>query len=143
MSLNDDEEEELFGSDADDGFDEDMEALRRACLLTGTNLDDLENPCSPSPTVAATAGGAAAHDCSDSGADDAEDDLELVRNIQKRFAIATDDALEPLNLNPLYSIPPIGDEEDDFNDDFETLRAIQRRFSAYNGGILWISMISF
>ncbi|XP_071901779.1 uncharacterized protein [Coffea arabica] len=130
MSLNDDEEEESSGSDADDGFDEDMEALRRACLLTGTNVDDLENPCSPSPAVTATTSGAAATTGSDSDADDAEDDLELVRNIQKRFAIVTDSALEPLTLEPLYSIQPSANEDDDF----ETLRAIQRRFFAYSEG---------
>ncbi|XP_071903435.1 uncharacterized protein [Coffea arabica] len=130
MSLNDDEEEESSGSDADDGFDEDMEALRRACLLTGTNVDDLENPCSPSPAVTATTSGAAATTGSDSDADDAEDDLELVRNIQKRFAIVTDNALEPLTLEPLYSIHPSANEDDDF----ETLRAIQRRFFAYSEG---------
>ncbi|KAL3529204.1 hypothetical protein ACH5RR_008526 [Cinchona calisaya] len=139
MSQNDDEdEEELSGRDTDDGFDEDMEALRRACLLTGTNLDDSENPCSSSAAAAdTTTVGAAAVAIttagSDSEADDAEDDLELVRNIQKRFAIVTDDVVAPLTLKPLCSIPPGGEEEDDFNDDFDTLRAIQRRFSAYNG----------
>lgn len=137
MSLNDDEEEESSGSDADDGFDEDMEALRRACLLTGTNVDDLENPCSPSPAVTATTSGAAATAGSDSDADDAEDDLDLVRNIQKRFAIVTDNALEPLTLEPLYSIQPSAEAEDDF----ETLRAIQRRFFAYSEGILSIYQV--
>lgn len=130
MSLNDDAEEELCGTDADDGFDEDMEALRRACLLTGTNVADLENPCSSSPTVTATTCGAVATIGSGSDADDAEDDLELVRNIQKRFAIVTDNTLEPLTLEPLFSISPPAEEEDDF----ETLRAIQRRFSAYSEG---------
>ncbi|KAK9279003.1 hypothetical protein L1049_028585 [Liquidambar formosana] len=127
----DDDEEEFSGgssSDNDDGFDEDMEALRRACMLTGSNPSDL-NPSSSSAAAATTTTTTTASASDSDGGDSSDfDDLELVRNIQKRFSIS-DDFDQPLSLKPLNSLPPgLSDDEED---DFETLRAIQRRFTAY------------
>lgn len=96
---------ENSGSDGD-GFDEDMEALRRACVLTGRSH--------PNELVAS----------SDS---DSDADLDLVRSIQERFSM-------PVFMKPLSSLPPVTSEEDE--DDFETLCAIERRFSAYKNNTL-------
>lgn len=135
-----DDNEEFSGSDSDDGFSEDMEALRRACILAGTNTSSL--PSSPSPAETANSrGGATATTTSSSYSDDeddGEDDLKLVRSIQERFADLNDE--EPLTLKPLCSIHPVG-EEDNLEDDLETLRAIQRRFASYNDGILCILLV--
>lgn len=100
--------EGLSGSEDDGALDEDMEALRRACMLTGTNPSDLDNEKNPS---------------ADS---DSDDDLELVRSIRNRFSMSSS-ACEALSLKPLASLPPAASDEED---DFETLLAIQRRFSA-------------
>ncbi|KAF8390043.1 hypothetical protein HHK36_024564 [Tetracentron sinense] len=110
--------EEISCSDNDDDFDEDMEALRRACMLTGANPNELKDLSSIFPAVSESEG-----DSSNI------DDLDLVRNIQQRFSLPPD-ANPPLVLKPLQSLPPIVSDDDD--DDFETLRAIQRRFSKYS-----------
>lgn len=113
--------------DEDDVFDEDMEALRRACRLVGANPEEYNNPpLSP-------AAGAGSFGGSKPGSDsDDVDDLELVRNIRNRFSIAADDEDQALSLHPLSTLPPVSPDEEE--DDFETLRAIQRRFSAYESG---------
>ena len=109
-------------SENDDAFDHDLDALRRACLITGAD------PALLSP-AAADAG-----DERLSNSDDDDDDLELVRSIRSRFAIPSD-ALESLSLMPLCSLPPdCSDADLADDDDFETLRAIQRRFAAYDNG---------
>jgi myb proto-oncogene protein len=115
------EKDDLSGSEDDDALDEDMEALRRACMLTGRNPNDLHNPSTS----------AANGDFSSGPADsDSDDDLELARNIQNRFSISS--ALcETLSLEPVSSLPPATSDEDD---DFETLLAIQRRFSSHATG---------
>lgn len=122
------EKEQLSGSEEDEDFlDEDIKALRRACLLTGTNPDDIYgNNLFTSSAAAPTYGdySAAADDT------DSDDDLELVRNIKNRFSVPSD-LHESLSLNPLASLPPAASDEDD---DFETLLAIQRRFSVYDSG---------
>ncbi|KAK4750999.1 hypothetical protein SAY87_004481 [Trapa incisa] len=99
--------EELSESENEDSlFDEDMEALRRACMLTGTDV-----------AVASTSGQEASTDS------DSEDDLQLVRSIHNRFSIP---------LGALKSIAELSSPSDGEDDDFETLRAIQRRFSAFD-----------
>lgn len=117
---NDDEEEEY-----DDGLDDDMEALRQACMLTGTNLNDLnDNNNSNSPSSSSAAVAAAYRDSTgDSGSE--EDDFELFRNVQKRFSTLC----EPLSLEPLCTLAPVSDGEED---DFEILAAVRRRFAAYD-----------
>ena len=118
--------EEISDSDSDDGFSEDMEALRRACQLIGVT-----------PTSTTAASGIASLGSSSEGGSDSEgdDDLQLVQSIQKRFAFPTDLGEEPLKTKPSCTVLPDWSDSDDIEDDYETLRAIQRRFSAYNDGI--------
>lgn len=102
-------------SDSDDfGLQQDMEALRRACSVTGAALIS-----------------------DDSSSDSGDEDRELYRKIQERFSV-TNDAEEPLNLKPICVLPPpltLSDSDvDDCDGDFEILRAIQSRFSDYNKG---------
>ncbi|GMQ11458.1 hypothetical protein CsSME_00054095 [Camellia sinensis var. sinensis] len=118
MVSNADEDDEFSGSDSDEGFNEDMEALRRACILTGTDPQALD-------TSVATGGVAASSDSD-------EEDFELVRGIQQRLT-ACNHAEAPLFLKPLCTLPPAASDDDE--DDFETLRAIQRRFEGYDKGI--------
>ncbi|KAI3443304.1 uncharacterized protein J3R85_000235 [Psidium guajava] len=119
------------GGDDDDGdevssgsegggalFDEDMEALRRACVLTGADADAAVVPPGGLDSAAP-----------DSDSDDDEDDLKLVRRLQERFSA---DLANPLTLKPLASIHPPAATSDEDEDDFETLRAIQKRFCAYD-----------
>ncbi|GMQ11457.1 hypothetical protein CsSME_00054095 [Camellia sinensis var. sinensis] len=115
MVSNADEDDEFSGSDSDEGFNEDMEALRRACILTGTDPQALD-------TSVATGGVAASSDSD-------EEDFELVRGIQQRLT-ACNHAEAPLFLKPLCTLPPAASDDDE--DDFETLRAIQRRFEGYD-----------
>lgn len=121
------EEEESSGDDSDTGFAEDMEALRRACSVTGVDdsVDDLPK--------SSTADG----DSDDATYESEDEDIELLRRIQQRFSVPTTDIgteQQPISMRPLNTILPSGlsEENDDYGDDFETLRAIQRRFSQYN-----------
>ncbi|KAM0021287.1 putative transcription factor MYB-HB-like family [Helianthus debilis subsp. tardiflorus] len=100
------------GSDSDTGIEEDVEALKRAFSVTGAGSD-------------------ADFDVSDESEDE---DMELLRNIQKRFSVPIDTEHEASSTKPLQTILPsvLSDENDDSDDDFETLRAIQRRFSQYD-----------
>ncbi|KAK4362027.1 hypothetical protein RND71_017268 [Anisodus tanguticus] len=113
---------------SDDGFVEDMEALKKACLLAGKDSDDLQ------PIADGHVTGADDVTLSGMDADEDDDDLELVRSIQERFALSTE-LREPITLQPLCSLPPPGDDDDDDDDDLETLRAIQHRFAAYDDDI--------
>ncbi|PIN22504.1 hypothetical protein CDL12_04778 [Handroanthus impetiginosus] len=124
--------EEYSDTESDDGFSEDMEALRRACLLTGENPNDghPELPSTTGPVAnGVTSASASSEEESDEGGDD---DLEMVRSIQKRFAGSMD--VEDEMVKPLLTLPPDWSDNDDCEDDYETLRAIQRRFAAYNDG---------
>ncbi|XVE63992.1 hypothetical protein DITRI_Ditri07aG0065100 [Diplodiscus trichospermus] len=124
------DDDELSSSENGDGFDEDLESLKKACLRTGTDLNDLRITASkndrPSTSEAAAAASA---EFADSGS---EDDLELFRSIRSRFALS-EDVCEPLSIKPLCTLSPDADDEDDF----ETLRVIQRRFSAYSTNETW------
>ncbi|XP_073136972.1 uncharacterized protein [Henckelia pumila] len=118
-------DEEL--SDSDDGLNADMEALRRACHITGTNR--LGNNLQ----LASNSGGAASVSSSSDSESEGDHDLELVRSIRKRFAIPTDVG-EAVTQKPLSVLPPDFSDADDCDEDYETLRAIQRRFAAYSDG---------
>ncbi|XP_078439028.1 myb domain protein 4r1 isoform X2 [Wolffia australiana] len=98
------EEEDSDGVE-DDSLDEDLQALKRACLLAGRD---------PSH----------APDLSVGEASDSEDDLDLLRSIQQRFPL-------PLIARPSQSVRSMDSEEED---DFETLRAIEKRFKQYEKG---------
>ncbi|KAK8521386.1 hypothetical protein V6N13_077494 [Hibiscus sabdariffa] len=125
---------ELSGSENGDGFDEDMDALKKACLRTGTDLNDLEIASAsadkdrPSTSDAAAASAAS----TDSGSDD---DMEIFRSIQNRLALSLD-VCDPASLKPLCTLPPVSSDED-AEDDFETLRVIQKRFLAYSTDDTW------
>ncbi|KAL0425344.1 UNVERIFIED_CONTAM: Myb-like protein L [Sesamum radiatum] len=126
--------QEFSDTDSDDGFDEDMEALKRACQLTEENHMDHQLQLPSSTGVAATGvAGVSASEEAESD-EEGEDDLQLVRSIQKRFAVSMDMEEEPLTMKPLCTLPPDWSDNDDCEDDYETLRAIQRRFAAYNDG---------
>lgn len=118
-----DEEEELSGSDGDEGFDEDMEALRRACMLTGTNPDDLVDPTSSHAVSTAP---------ESEGSDSDDEDNEVLRKIRDRFSIPSE-SFQSLKLKPLCSLPPVPSDGEE--DDLETLRAIQKRFAAYDNSM--------
>ncbi|XP_021802956.1 uncharacterized protein LOC110747052 [Prunus avium] len=124
FSGSDREEEEE--EDDDDDFDEDMEAIRRACMLTGTNPDDLN------PNNNNNHGGDEPRHSSgseaESDSDEVDDDLELLRKIRSRFSNFSD-FCEPLSLKPLSSLPPA--VSDDEEDDYQTLLSVQKRFAAY------------
>ncbi|CAM8989148.1 unnamed protein product [Rhodiola kirilowii] len=111
------EEDGFTGSDNDSEFDEDMESLRKACILTGT---DLNPPCSAVMTLPPE---------SDSDNSDM-DDYELARSVCQRFSGSADFELRPIDLKPISTVPP--EDSDDGDDDFATLRAVQNRFSAYD-----------
>ncbi|KAK8267316.1 hypothetical protein V6Z12_D12G304700 [Gossypium hirsutum] len=133
-TVNDEEEEvddvELSGNENGVGFDEDMEALKKACLRTGTDLNglDIVSVDNERPSTLTAASPASA----DSGS---EDDLEIFRSIRNRLALS-EDVYEPLSLKPLCTLPPISSDED-AEDDFETLRIIQKRFLAYSTDCTW------
>ncbi|CAA6661262.1 unnamed protein product [Spirodela intermedia] len=95
-------------SEWDDALDDDMETLRRACVIAGRRPTDIDR----------YSGGEGS---------DSEDDLDLLRSIQERFPLPSTAGSPPI-LKALNSIPSI---ESDEEDDFETLRAIQRRFVQY------------
>lgn len=103
--------ESSSASEWDDALDEDMEALRRACEITGRRPADIDG----------YSGGEGS---------DSEDDLDLLRSIQERFPLPSTSEGPPI-LKPLNAIPSMDSEEED---DFETLRAIQRRFVQYENG---------
>ncbi|KAI4326261.1 hypothetical protein MLD38_031592 [Melastoma candidum] len=107
--FSDGDEEEEDDDSSTCSFDEDMDALRRACLLSGTS---------------------AAPEAPRSDSDSDSNDLEVVRRLQLRFSnSASEDLANPLPSRPLMELPSCSDGEED---DFETLRAIQSRFAAYD-----------
>lgn len=118
------EEEE----DDDDGFNEDMEALRRACMLTGKDPDDI-NACKDEEDPNSNQNDDVEAPNSDS--DGLDEDLELLRKIENQFSNTS--RCEPLSLKPLSTLLPtsVSDEEED---DYQTLLAIRKRFAAYENG---------
>ncbi|KAM5570451.1 myb-like protein L [Rosa sericea] len=112
--------------DDDDGFNADIEALRRACMLTGKDPDDIttknddENPSSNQNDDVDLSSAPN----SDS---DFDEDLELLRKIKSQFSNAS---LKPLSLKPLCTLlPPSASDEEE--DDYQTLLAVRKRFAAY------------
>ncbi|GER32404.1 myb domain protein 4r1 [Striga asiatica] len=117
--------EEFSDTESEDDFNDDMEALKRACQITG------KNPADNNLQLISTADATASPKVESDG--EGDEDLELVRSIQDRFAVPMDlFEDEPLVMKPLCTLPPDWSDVDDCEDDYETLRAIQRRFSAYN-----------
>ncbi|WVZ61838.1 hypothetical protein U9M48_011650 [Paspalum notatum var. saurae] len=137
--------------DIDEDLREDLDALRRSCLLSGADPDaavaqvsaaaassGLAGPSTPALAAAPDLHVAAAS--SDDDEEDDDEDLALVRAIRanlhhlSRASPASpppgDD--DPSAPRPVCVWPPSDTDEDE--DDLETLRAIQRRFSHYQSG---------
>ncbi|KAK3126344.1 hypothetical protein QOZ80_7AG0555170 [Eleusine coracana subsp. coracana] len=143
---------DFYSDDSDPDLDadlqEDLDALRRSCILSGADPDAAVAQLSsgagasayltgPStPAVSASAAAPAAHDFSDD--DEEDEDLALVRSIRESLRLtraspppdAGDGGAQP---RPICVWPP-SDTDDDDENDLETLRAIQRRFSHYQSG---------
>lgn len=148
--------ESLYKADDDDDDDEeddigeDLEDLRRACMVSEANSDEV---AAKTDSVGADGGGGGGIP-SDS---ENEDDFEMLRSIKSQLASSTnlcsgppmglsvpsdsesEDDFEMLRsiksqlaLSMDMCVPPMGLSDDEDEDDaFETLRAIRRRFSAY------------
>ncbi|VVA98075.1 unnamed protein product [Arabis nemorensis] len=150
--------ESLYGAgdvdddDEEDDIGEDLEDIRRACMVPDANSDDIT---AKTDSVGADGGGGGGMP-SDS---ENEDDLEMLRSIKSQLASSKDvnlcngppiglsvpsdseseDDFEMLRsiksqlaLSMDMCVPPMGLSDDDEEDAFETLRAIRRRFSAYH-----------
>jgi transcription factor MYB, plant len=135
---------DFYSDDSDPDLDadlqEDLDALRRSCILSGADPDAAVAQLSAAsssyltgPSTPAASASVAAHDSSD------DEDLALVRSIRESLRLtrasppppdAGDGATEP---RPICVWPP-SDTDDDDEDDLETLRAIQRRFAHYQSG---------
>ncbi|XP_018489683.1 uncharacterized protein LOC108860284 isoform X2 [Raphanus sativus] len=146
-SDDDDDEEE------DDDIGEDLEDLRRACIIPESNSDDvIPKPGYVEPDGGVGGGGGEMP----SDSENEEDDFEMLRSLKSQLAPSTDPP--PLGLSSVPSdseseddfellrslksqlalsmdarFPPLSlsDDDDEDDDSFETLRAIRRRFSAY------------
>ena len=140
--------------DIDEDLREDLDALRRSCILSGADPDaavaQVSSACLAGPATpalaAATAPAAAGTDGLSSDDDDEEDeDLALVRSIREnlhRLSKASPASPPPpgdapegdgdpsFSPRPICTWPPSDTDEDE--DDLETLRAIQCRFSHYH-----------
>ncbi|KAF8714051.1 hypothetical protein HU200_028046 [Digitaria exilis] len=135
--------------DIDEDLREDLDALRRSCILSGADPDaavaqlsspsaSLAGPSTPA-LAAATAPVAADTDGFSSDDDDEEEDedLALVRSIRENLHHLNNNKASPppdapsssSSPRPICTWPPSDTDEDE--DDLETLRAIQRRFSHY------------
>ncbi|URE31769.1 hypothetical protein MUK42_06555 [Musa troglodytarum] len=107
------------GSDQDEAFDADMEALRRACMLTGADPSNV--------------GGAGSDSESESGPESSgSDDAGLLCHLQERFSSPS----RALNSFPFNKPSSTLSQESDCEDDFETLRAVQKRFKQYESDSL-------
>ncbi|CAO1948809.1 unnamed protein product [Urochloa humidicola] len=131
--------------DIDDDLREDLDALRRSCILSGADPDaavaqvssGLAGPSTPA--LPAAAGGSNGGFSSDD--DEEDEDLALVRAIRENLHRLNNKASPPQDAasgdgggggdspRPICTWPPSDTDEDE--DDLETLRAIQRRFSHY------------
>ncbi|XP_042375358.1 uncharacterized protein LOC121969347 isoform X2 [Zingiber officinale] len=112
-------------SDRDEGFEADMEALRRACLRNGANAADAADVGSDSDAYS---------DPESSGSDD----IGLLCRLKERFSSPLPSTHLPPFIKPLNILLPdgLGGGDDDNDDDLETLRAIQRRFAQYKSDSL-------
>ncbi|KAL6647082.1 hypothetical protein ACP70R_014519 [Stipagrostis hirtigluma subsp. patula] len=133
--------------DLDADLQEDLDALRRSCILSGADPDAAVAQVSsclaaPAPASAAPATKAAGADDSSEDEEEEDDDLALVRSIRENLHLNKASPASPLPdprgggsspPRPICVWPP-SDTDDDDEDDLETLRAIQRRFSHYHSG---------
>lgn len=135
--------------DLDDDLREDLDALRRSCILSGADPDAvvaqvsaaaasscLAGPATPALAAAPAAAGSNGSFSDDDDDEDEEDeDLALVRSIRANLHRLNKPGSPlpdggPSSPRPICTWPP-SDTDDDEDGDLETLRAIQRRFSHY------------
>nr|GEY55455.1 myb domain protein 4r1 [Tanacetum cinerariifolium] len=100
-------------TDSDNDFLlQDIQALKRACSLTGLKTDDVIPKSSSLDD------------------NDIFGDMELLRDIKKRFSVPKKKDEEEVVMKPLNTILPDEgdniDDDEDYGGDIETLRAIQR-----------------
>ncbi|XP_062189465.1 uncharacterized protein LOC133892604 isoform X2 [Phragmites australis] len=128
--------------DLDDDLREDLDALRRSCILSGADPD-----AAVAHVSSHLAAPSAADNDGSSDDDEGEDeDLALVRSIRANLHLNKASPASPLpeadagasSARPIYTWPP-SDTDEDEEDDLETLRAIQRRFSHYQSGTSTVS----
>ncbi|KAF8732313.1 hypothetical protein HU200_016297 [Digitaria exilis] len=137
--------------DLDEDLREDLDALRRSCILSGADPDaavaqlssssaSLAGPSTPALAAATTPAAADTDGFSSDDDDDEEEedeDLALVRSIRENLHRLNNNKASPppdapsssSSPRPICTWPPSDTDEDE--DDLETLRAIQRRFSHY------------
>lgn len=148
--------------DIDEDLREDLDALRRSCILSGADPDAavaqvssglLAGPSTPALASAAPGAAANHHHASSSDDDEEEDeDLALVRTIRANLhhlhnnkaspaAPRADDGDPSSSPRPICTWPPSDTDEEE--DDLETLRAIQRRFSHYQSSEFFLPANSF
>lgn len=117
----------------DEGLQEDLDLVRRSCIIAGADPDAAVAQASSYLAVPATTTATAAAAATDGSSDEGEEedeDLALVRSIRENLHL---NKASPSSPRPICAWPP-SDAEDDEEDDLETLRAIQRRFSHYHSG---------
>ncbi|KAM3354951.1 hypothetical protein ACQJBY_025605 [Aegilops geniculata] len=125
MDLNSDNDSD---SEFDEGLQEDLDLVRRSCIIAGADPDAAVAQASSYLVAPAMTTAVAATD----GLSDKEEDedLALVRSIREKLHL---NKASPSSPRPICIWPP-SDMEDDEEDDLETLRAIQHRFSHYHSG---------
>ncbi|CAH8350063.1 unnamed protein product [Eruca vesicaria subsp. sativa] len=137
----DDEEEE---EEEDDDIVEDLEDLRRACIVPESNSDDfIPKSGYVGPDEGGGGGGGGGGEIA-SDSENEEDYFKMLRSLKSQLAPSTDSESDEDDFELLWSLksqlafsmdsrfPPLSLSDDDDDDDsFESLRAIRRRFSAY------------
>ncbi|CAL5078244.1 unnamed protein product [Urochloa decumbens] len=131
----------------DEDLQEDLDALRRSCILSGADPDAAVAQVSsglagPSTPALATAAAGGSNGFSSDEEEEEDEDLALVRAIREnlhRLNKVSPSSPPPDasggggeggdSPRPICTWPPSDTDEDE--DDLETLRAIQRRFSHY------------
>lgn len=119
--------------DDDDGFEEDLAALSRACMIAVPGADDnfAAEDDVPSLDPLTDAGTTIVPVATDSDSDD-QDDLECLKRVQSLY--------QPLSVLPPLEPAVVVSDDDDGVDDLETVRAIMKRFGDYSEGI-WVSCV--
>lgn len=94
LLYNEDDDEEEFSGRETDG--KEMKAKRRACIIRGTDLYDLDNTNKLQLTI-----GVNSSSVIDVGfwSSDSKDNLELIQN----WLALLDDSCQPLVLKPVYT----------------------------------------
>ncbi|ERN00016.1 hypothetical protein AMTR_s00105p00025610 [Amborella trichopoda] len=103
----DDKEEEVSSHGSEDQLEDDLDALRRACLLSGRDAS-------------------VSSDSPDKSESEEVDDLAIVRMLQQRFSLPS-----TMDLTKVDGAEGTEVSDDYDEDDMEILRSVQRRFGWY------------